>query len=191
MNSTKFPIELIKKKFYEHTIAYKFKWSNGTISIEPMNQLTPQMLELVHEYELQQYYQTQKKVKLNSPQISPKKCLPNSITDFQQTSLLKKQEPSTITNKAPVKTPQNILPYDIIQQREKSNSRQYLKKTFTKHPHLPRPNKNCIIRNIRKDNGDIYFQIIDDQTKWIKLEDLKKDSPITLCDYLLSKIKFK
>ncbi|CAK88651.1 unnamed protein product (macronuclear) [Paramecium tetraurelia] len=194
MYSIKFPTELIKKKVYEHTIAYKFKWSNGTISIEPMNQLTPQMLELVHEYEMQQYHQIHKKVKLNSHQISPKSsnnCLPNSFTDFQQSSLIKKQQPSRLTNKAPVKAPQKILPQDIIQQKEESNSKLYLKKTFTKHSHLPRPNKYCVIKNIRRENGDIYLQITDDQTKWIKLEDLKKDSPITLCDYLLSKIRFK
>jgi len=36
----KHPIELIKKKVNSDGITYKFRWSNNSVSIEPMTQLT-------------------------------------------------------------------------------------------------------------------------------------------------------
>jgi hypothetical protein len=50
--NAKRPVELLKKKVSPDSIMYKFKWSNNSVSIEPMTQLTPDMLVLVHEYEL-------------------------------------------------------------------------------------------------------------------------------------------
>ena len=55
--NTKRPVELLKKKVSPDAIMYKFKWSNNSVSIEPMTQLTPDMLVLVHEYELRQFTQ--------------------------------------------------------------------------------------------------------------------------------------
>ncbi|CAD8100506.1 unnamed protein product [Paramecium sonneborni] len=202
MYNTKFPIELIKKKVNQNTIAYKFKWSNGTISIEPMSQLTPQMLELVHKYELQQHhYQINKKVKLNYTELPTQlQNQSKSQQDINQTFLFKEQEePKFITHKAPIKSSQEsntfqsniISPQEFIPQNQSSITKQYLKKTFIKQPHQPRPNKECVIKSIRKDNADIFLLVTDDYTKWVKFEDLKKDSPITLCDYLLSKVRFK
>lgn len=37
MYAKRFPIQLMKKKINEDAITYKFKWNNGTISIEPMD----------------------------------------------------------------------------------------------------------------------------------------------------------
>ncbi|CAD8086445.1 unnamed protein product [Paramecium primaurelia] len=201
MYNNKFPIELIKKKVQENTISYKFRWNNGTISIEPMIQLTPQLLELVHQYELRQYYEINKKVKLNQTEI-PSESLrdsPSNLTkDETKISLLKNEDTSKTIQKAPIKSLQEsnyqsntILPQDIIPQIQQSNPKQYLQKTFVKHTHLPRKNKKCIIKSITRNNGDIMFLINDDEIKWVKLEDLKRDSPITLCDYLLSKVRFK
>lgn len=89
MYNTKFPIELLKKKVQDNTIYYKFKWNNGAISIEPMSQLTPQLLELVHQYELKQYHETYKKVKFNETQVSfesSRNLPPNSLKDINQIS---------------------------------------------------------------------------------------------------------
>ncbi|CAD8185407.1 unnamed protein product [Paramecium pentaurelia] len=201
MYNNKFPIELIKKKVQENTISYKFRWNNGTISIEPMIQLTPQLLELVHQYELKQYYEINKKVKLNQTEIpsEPLRDFPSILTkDETKISLLKNEDTSKTIQKAPIKSLQEsnyesntILPQDIIPQIQQSNPKQYLQKTFVKHTHLPRQNKKCIIKSITRNNGDIMFLINDDEIKWVKLEDLKRNSPITLCDYLLSKVRFK
>ncbi|CAD8178503.1 unnamed protein product [Paramecium octaurelia] len=202
MNNTKFPIELIKKKVQDNTISYKFKWNNGTISIEPMSQLTPQLLELVHQYELNQYYETQKKVKLNQTETFTSSQFPTlpqkDATEINQISLLKMQETPKSIQKVPGESFQQsnnqtnaVLPQDIIPQTLESKLNQYLLQKFTIQPHLPRQNKECTILSIKRFNGDINFLIKDEYTKWVKLEDMKKDSPITLCDYLLSKVRFR
>ncbi|CAK87235.1 unnamed protein product (macronuclear) [Paramecium tetraurelia] len=202
MYNTKFPIELIKKKVQDNTITYKFKWNNGTISIEPMSQLTPQLLELVHQYELKQYYETKKKVKLNQTEASSSNEFPplpsKNVTKIDQISLLKMQETPKTIQEVPSESFQQsnyqsnaVLPQDIMPQTLESNLNQQLLKTFMMHPHLPRQNKECMILSIKRINGEIIFLIKDEYTKWVKLEELKKDSPITLCDYLLPKVRFK
>lgn len=44
---SKKPVHVLKKKLYPDLIMYKIAWSNGSITYDPMTQLTPEMLEIV------------------------------------------------------------------------------------------------------------------------------------------------
>ncbi|CAD8059827.1 unnamed protein product [Paramecium sonneborni] len=51
---TKHPVLVLKKKVDER-IEYKIKWNTGSITYEPMVELTPEMLEIVSQWELQEH----------------------------------------------------------------------------------------------------------------------------------------
>ncbi|CAK74956.1 unnamed protein product (macronuclear) [Paramecium tetraurelia] len=49
----RYPIEVIKKKIVTR-IEYKIRWNTGTITYEPMTDLTPEILQIVNQWELKQ-----------------------------------------------------------------------------------------------------------------------------------------
>ncbi|CAD8144925.1 unnamed protein product [Paramecium octaurelia] len=50
----KHPVLVLKKKVKER-IEYKIKWNTGSITYEPMVELTPEMLSLVNQWELKEH----------------------------------------------------------------------------------------------------------------------------------------
>ncbi|CAK58294.1 unnamed protein product (macronuclear) [Paramecium tetraurelia] len=66
----KHPVLILKKKVKER-IEYKIKWNTGTITYEPMVELTPEMLRLVNEWELQEHYSKNgKSIEKNNTKIT-------------------------------------------------------------------------------------------------------------------------
>ncbi|CAD8061641.1 unnamed protein product [Paramecium sonneborni] len=79
------PVQVIKKKIFDR-IEYKIKWNTGSITYEPMTELTPQMLYLVNQWELIQHQKKREKLGEKSNQKIQK------ITRLQQKNEMQLEE---------------------------------------------------------------------------------------------------
>ncbi|CAD8140134.1 unnamed protein product [Paramecium pentaurelia] len=79
------PIQVIKKKVINR-IEYKIKWNTGTITYEPMTELTPELLQLVNQWELIQHSNKKEKIIEKSDQKTLK------ITRQQQKNSMQLEE---------------------------------------------------------------------------------------------------
>lgn len=47
---------IIKKRVGHRRILYKVKWSNGSISYEPLRTMEAEMLQIVEQWEIREHY---------------------------------------------------------------------------------------------------------------------------------------
>ncbi|CAD8056851.1 unnamed protein product [Paramecium sonneborni] len=89
---TKHPVSVLKKKVDER-IEYKIKWNTGSITYEPMVELTPEMLIIVSQWELQEH---QKKNMKSNEKINQKR---NKIIEEQQKQRMEIEKPKVLPHK--------------------------------------------------------------------------------------------
>lgn len=149
MNSVvKQPVQLIKKKRYPDCIMYKFRWSNGALSIEPMTALTPEMLVLVHDFELKQGDREEprptKYVKPND-ELEEKKVEKEKAEKRDKKLLPKAKEQLPPPIQAIMNT---AITVDDMDELIKG--------------HKPRKSRPCTVKSIRNDGGRIDFLVVFD-----------------------------
>ncbi|CAD8144541.1 unnamed protein product [Paramecium octaurelia] len=176
----KHPIELIKKKVNSDGITYKFRWSNNSVSIEPMTQLTQEMLVLVNDYELRnlgfdpQEPKPQKHIKQDSQMIRQ--------PEEQKRERRQSEKRDKSLDKAPEK-----------QKQAKDSDSVQTNNTTGNTAHKPRKSKPCQVKSVKHDCGRIeFFVCFDDSTesKWVSLEEMKEKAPLAVCEFLLGKVKY-
>ncbi|CAD8044689.1 unnamed protein product [Paramecium primaurelia] len=197
MNS-KHPVELLKKKIDPEAIMYKFRWSNNSVSIEPMTQLTPEMLVLVHDYELKQLGHDPQEPK-------PQKHIKQDTQVITQINNGKKQEEQKKEKKSndkieKVDKTEKIVekPQEKHQEKQKQQQQQKDPDIIPNNntgngPHKPRKSKPCQVKQVRHDNGRVDFLVCFEDSadqKWISLDEMKEKSPVAVCEFLLGKVKY-
>ncbi|CAK87995.1 unnamed protein product (macronuclear) [Paramecium tetraurelia] len=88
----KHPVQVLKKKV-EERIEYKIQWNTGSITYEPMIELTPEMLSLVNQWELEEHY---KKNSKSSEKIESKTM---KIVEEQLNQMMEVEKPKLTPHK--------------------------------------------------------------------------------------------
>ncbi|CAD8133043.1 unnamed protein product [Paramecium octaurelia] len=190
MNS-KHPVELLKKKIDPEAIMYKFRWSNNSVSIEPMTQLTPEMLVLVHDYELKQLGHDPQEPK-------PQKHIKQDTQPITQIANAKKPEEQKKEKKSNDKVDKAEKVVEKPQEKQKQQLPQKdldntLNNNVGNGPHKPRKSKLCQVKQVRHDNGRVDFLVCFEDSadqKWISLDEMKEKAPVAVCEFLLGKVKY-
>ncbi|CAK75146.1 unnamed protein product (macronuclear) [Paramecium tetraurelia] len=187
----KHPVELLKKKIDPEAIMYKFRWSNNSVSIEPMTQLTPEMLVLVHDYELKQLGHDPQEPK-------PQKHIKQDTQPITQFANGKKPEEQKREKKSNEKVDKAEKVVEKPQEKQKQQLSQKdldnaLNNNIGNGPHKPRKSKPCQVKQVRHDNGRVDFLVCFEDSadqKWISLDEMKEKAPVAVCEFLLGKVKY-
>ncbi|CAD8132659.1 unnamed protein product [Paramecium octaurelia] len=107
----RYPIEVIKKKIATR-IEYKIRWNTGTVTYEPMTDLTPELLQIVNQWELKQNKKKKGKIIVKGNKKTQK------ITRQQQNNIVQLEEIPT-QNKKPIPHRERIVENGVVKEARK------------------------------------------------------------------------
>ncbi|KAM3135371.1 hypothetical protein pb186bvf_012529 [Paramecium bursaria] len=188
------PVDIVKKKLINDTIMYKIRWSNGSITLDALYHMNQQCLKLVNDYEVrlwnnpnieeQNEPQMKKNVKLNqvTQQISQSQFAKTEGTSTQQNG-------DYIRHQKPEEKSQKSIQNQSLNQKNAILIQQDSDQQATPKGHKKRQNKPIKIKSLRQNQGRVEFMVEEDG--WVDVDELKAKSPISLCEFLLSKVKIQ